>query len=268
MIVKTKLRHIPEKGLRNVMFISDHGIKRNNELDGINKIPGSKRLSIYNDYDIVKRLAKNLKVNNFKEITINHLAENNHFDKRLMNNIFLRYYNPQLIKDLIGIKIGEFKPEGISNSYIKKVQNSLKNYSDSMYIKKYSTSSNCISLVKTINERNTDPVRTAKAIRQILIDINEGRFTYDTLSKALDNKNKHISSLYDKIMDNMYFYLNIKKYIKDFNMYGYFIHDGIRYKNASDLDIPIYCPLIGLLKPNKSGYILNEELELVKADKE
>ena len=268
MIIKTKLKHIPEKGLRNVMFIQDHGIKRNKELDGINKIPGSKRLSIYNDYSIVKRLAETFKVNDFKEITINHLAENNYFDKRIMNNIFLRYYNSQLIKDLIGIKIGESKPEGISSKYIRRVRNALKNYTDSIYLKKYSTSSNCISLLKTINEKNVDPVRTAKAIRQILIDINEGKFTYDTLFVALDGKNRHTRPLYDKIMENMYFYLNVKKYIKDFNMYGYFIHNDIRYKNVCELDIPIYRPLMSLLKPNKSGYILNEELELVKADKE
>lgn len=268
MIVKTKLRHIPEKGLRNVMFIHDNGIKRNKDLDGITKIPGSKRASLYSDYDTVKRLAESFNLDDFRDITIYHLAEHNYLDKRIMNNIFLRYYNPQLIKDLIAIKIGEYRPKGINPRYISRVKDALKKYSDSAYLKKYSTSSNCISLLKTINERNVDPVGTAKAIRQILIDINDGKFTYDTLSDALGSKNRRTGLLYDKIMENMYFYLNVKKYIKDFNMYGYFIHDGMRYKNPSDLDIPMYCPLMGLLKPNNSGYILNEELELVKTNKE
>lgn len=268
MIVKTKLRHIPEKGLRNVMFIHDNGIKRSNKLDSITKIPGSKRASLYSDYETVKRLAETFNLNDFREITIYHLADHNYLDKRIMNNIFLRYYNPQLIKDLIAIKIGEYRPKGIDPKYIGRVKKALKKYSDSAYLKKYSTTSNCISLIKTINEKNVDPVRTAKAIRQILVDINDGKFTYDTLFDALGGKNRRTGAIYDKIMENMYFYLNVKKYIKDFNMYGYFIHDGIRYKNATELNIPMYCPLMGLLKPNNSGYILNEELELVKVDKE
>lgn len=268
MIVKTKLRHIPEKGLRNVMFIHDNGIKRNSELDGITKIPGSKRASLYSDYETVKRLAESFNLDDFREITIYHLADHNYLDKRIMNNIFLRYYNQQLIKDLIAIKIGEYRPKGIDPKYIGRVKKALKKYSDSAYLKKYSTSSNCISLIKTINEKNVDPVRTAKAIRQILVDINDGKFTYDTLFDALGGKNKRTSEIYDKIMENMYFYLNVKKYIKDFNTYGYFIHDGIRYKNTTELNIPMYCPLMGLLKPNKSGYILNEELELVETTKE
>ena len=43
MIVKTKLRHIPEKGLRNVMFIHDNGIKRHKDIDGITKLPSGKK---------------------------------------------------------------------------------------------------------------------------------------------------------------------------------------------------------------------------------
>ena len=267
MIVKRKLKHIPEKGLRNVMFIIDNNIKRDKNIDGITKLPSGKRGSIYNDYNIVKRLAETFKVDDFRKITVNHLAEHNYFDKRIMNNIFFRYFNPDLITDLLTIKLG-IKPKGINARYIRRIKSALKDYSDSSYLKKYSVSSNCISLHKTLNEKNLDPIKTAEAIRQILIDINEGNFTYDTLFDALGGKNKHTRTLYDKIMENIHFYLNVKKYIKDFNMYGYFIHDGVKYKNSHDLNIPIYTPLISLLKPNKSGYILNEELELVKANKE
>lgn len=184
-----------------------------------------------------------------------------------MNNIFFRYFNPDLLTDLLTIKLG-VKPKGINARYIRRVKSALKDYSDSAYLKKYSISSNSISLYKTLNEKNLDPIRTAEAIRQILVDINNGDFTYDTLFDALDGKNKHTRSLYDKIMENIHFYLNVKKYIKDFNTYGYFIHDGVRYMNSHDFDIPIFIPLISLLKPNNSGYILNEELELVKVNKE
>lgn len=267
MIFKRKLRHIPVTGLKNVMFIIDNNIKRNMNIDGITKLPSSKRCAIYHDYDVVKRLAETFKVDDFRKITVKHLAEHNYLDKRIMNNIFFRYFNPDLLTDLLTIKLG-VKPKGINPRYIRRVKTTLKKYSDSAYLKKYSTSSNCISLYKTLNEKNLDPIRTAEAIRQILVDINEGNFTYDTLFDALGGKNKHTRSLYDKIMENIHFYLNVKKYIKDFNTYGYFIHDGVKYMNSHDFDIPIYIPLISLLKPNKSGYILNEELELVKANKE
>lgn len=275
---KYRFKHIPEVILKNVKFIRDNNINITNNSDilecmlSINPVV---RTKIYDDYEFAKDVAERrfgTTIENLDMVTLLQKCTTRPFIP-IMNNIYFRYFNSELIDDLFKLaespKILDLAIEYECEYYaINTAKTAIRRYNTDVYYNKFAADSNIISTTRSLQDPQVNAPKSAELVYELLMASRAEDFNPEMVRDIYIKyglKPNASRNIYNRINDNLNLFYYIEDYLDEYREEGRFIYGSKEYKAFKDLrSLPLMLVLTQLTRKNDSGYILNSNLELVK----
>lgn len=273
-----KFDHIPEVVLRNIRFIRENGIDigtGDDVLECMMDINPIIRTKIYDDYEFAKDVAEcrfGSTIEGLDMVTLLQKCNTRPYNS-ILNNIYFRYFNSELIDDLFELaqspKILDLAIEYECEYYaINTAKTSIRRYNSDAYYNKFAADSNIVSSTRVLNNPQVNAVKSAEFTHDLLMASRAEKFNPESVREIFIKyglKPNPSRNLYNRINDNLILFYYIEDYLEEYKEEGKFIYRSKEYSGFKDFrSLPLMVVLIQLTRENASGYILNSKLELVK----